>query len=340
MSKNKLLYSDFKEISCKDDPFNVSSIAGQVLNRILEIKHEDPQAKIVIWSGEIHTMPMHRLLVASIIEKCKFWGINIALAEEQPHDSLLEILDIGGYDYTSRDFNEVAEIKRMDPDGRILLQACMSLFKSKWIPKTVRSLQLAILDNKIPFYFTDSSRGNNLWINKEDPLVQIAMNDMEFDPCPCPLSSSSMRARNAVMIHNSMEALNRPDVDVVIQSTGLNHVLGSFRMGSKEEESLSGQFRKYAQNHDHFYDIKIFIKSRGYIPEVSNSVLEETTNLFVVSDLDKTQFTPLRDGEKEFLSRAIDASGLNYFMSADDISKEEQDYYEDEVLGQVLSLRM
>lgn len=267
-----------------DDPVDVTPVVDAVKKRVDEIKSADADAKIIVWAGEIHTNPVHKLLQPSILQAVSDVSTPI-MGVELWRNRIIGYADALNY-HVSDDY--VDRFIEKDRDGKIQNALLALSHGQSRASNTIEAIARFHIDNGFKAVFTDAARymqGNTL--DPMDSATHLAFelsgentnrNDVRVR------SRKGLEIRNRVMLEEASSLLN--DTDVVVQMCGMSHIIGEKDFeglrGYDYETSLAGFVNEArASGRDNLYDIKLISSTSVFKVDETYDHVKADNTLFV-----------------------------------------------------------
>lgn len=254
-------------VDCAKNSLDQRPAAEGILSAIDERRAElDPGQSLVVLMGERHSCPTHYALQRLVMGALHARGERLTIADELPYNHWMRIaanrMERGGREALCHTLGY-----RADPTGLATLSVCLGYdiqpfapFSNwskeaelyKWIAADVRQGK----DPQIGFLFSDAARdvSDGYHLSLQDPLTGAAMESVfrrhpewgavksknTINPC----SVGGTAIRNEVMAAAALDYAKKRGDLLILQMTGIAHLLGDIKDGAAFADSLSAAFAR------------------------------------------------------------------------------------------------
>lgn len=298
-------------IDCSANPYDLRPAAEAILTRALDMLSQRTNDKpVVILMGECHIASAHIALQQMVAQSLKESEQNFMVGVELPHNAWSVIarddMDIDvpdGLYYSPND---------LDDGGQASLTAYLSHDGTDGAPVAHQNLYSYFLNNRIPTFFNDAAK-TKAGLDMNDPLMvheEIVVQPKDI--------AGAMKARNKIMASLGDKYAKATGADIILQTTGMAHILGDEADHSSPDDSLMAAYEKAG-----FHVLPVFVNSE-FNMKVPKEAADKLSAAITAKGLATDMFLVMEEEEEEdFLLQLSEQSGgeLVVYDTLDEVDK-------------------
>lgn len=220
-----------QRINVEQDARVIASLADDTAARILAKRHDLDAAgqknqPLFVALGEDHAMPAHQIFELAVLHSLKNAGGRCLMGFEREHNLLMrEYSEGSGYELSPA---AASELRQQDRNGALSLKANIAFYRSETADHMSVTLLSYCLATNTPSMFSDAASYDD-FLDNNDPSTRASIAScLGEQACQTSINSKSpagVQVRNHHML-TTMLAAHNADAGVILQQTGVPHVVG------------------------------------------------------------------------------------------------------------------
>lgn len=233
ISKLRLLLERPVELDLTATPYDLTTLAQAVVEKILIAKDLHPRSPLIAPMGENHFMPVTNLAQSAVMATCIKEGLVPSLGHETPCTILNDVIDdiLIESDTPNDQIDDLLayllqQAKIEDPDNTMLT----AFLADDNASTASREVFRFCADHGIKVSYNDAARDDFDdvdFIDDQHPETGKFLKQFGYDIYDTTISNDKgLHLRNAFMVAQSIEKWQSSSADILVHTLGLAHVYG------------------------------------------------------------------------------------------------------------------